>query len=413
MACPTVFTALAEYTESFLEELRLLPSPPPSLSPFIRRGTFPDARGTVQTTFQITRTLPVTDTPEFVPIEVGQSNVCATEWNDVRTGYNALNFRPEKIGWRSEPICADDLYFDFQRDRFLNAYKRALKKHVEQTIDNRYTAIYDHYVPKGVAAAQMEFTAPGTGYPGQTPDLSDLGHIYCQLQQQMLDQVAVELNEIGANMGAFEDSWIQDGPNGPLYLLQIGQEASRNLLVQSAEQRVDFRYAEMGFGQEDSQILKRVGAARIIGNFRHLVTLTPSRYNWVEGTGYVRVNTWVSDPATTSGYGVILNPEWKSADYEAVRVISRDVMQDLIIPPIMAAGGDTKFGPRSYMGVWQFISGAYKWAEGCDDPLEKLGRYFAEFYHGMEPLRPEIGRLIIFRRCPGEAECIPCSPGAS
>lgn len=413
MACPEVFVNMARYTQSFLEELRLLPSPPPTLSSWIPRGTFPAGRGMVQTTFQIGRQMPVTDTPEFEVIETTTPNICTDVYNDVGTGFNAMNFRPEKFSWRGDPICADNLYFDFERERFLNRYMVQMRKFVDWTIENRFAAIFDHYVPKAVAQAQMEFTASPTGYPGQSPDLSALPHVYCQLQQQMLDQVAVELTEIGANMGAFSDNWINYGPAGPEWVAQIGLAASRNLLVQSGEQRTDFRYAEMGAGPEDSEILKRVGASRLIGNFRHLVIETPPRYNWVDGTGLVRVNTWIPDPATTSGISMILNPEWKSADYEGLRVLSRSVFQSLIIPPIMSSGANTKFGPRSYMGDWQFVAGAYKWATDCVDPLEKIGRHFANYYHGPEPLRPETGRLIIFRRCPGEAECIPCSPGAS
>ena len=391
-----------------MEELRLLPTAPTTLAPFIQRGTFPDARGTVQTTFQITRSAPITNTPPFTPILTTTTDVCAYDYNDVDVGFNALQFRPEQFQWRGPVICADNLYFDYERERFLNAYLRALRKNVDLTIDNRLKVIYDHYVPKAVASETIIFGNPGTGFPGQTVSFSGLAHTTCTLTQQMLDQVAVELNEIGADLGAFTDTWIQYGPMGPLYLLDIGQETSNYLLTQSPETRIDFRFAEMGFGQEDFNILKRVGAARTIGNFRHLINLTPTRYNWT-GSTFVEVPTYISDPATTEGFGAIINPEWRSADYEAVRVINREVMRDLIIPPIMSSGGMTKFGPRNYMGEWMFVAGAYKWATDCPDPEERYGRHFARYMHGVEPLRPEIGRLIIFRRCRATSECVHCS----
>ena len=412
MACPEVFAPFVRYGESFLNELRLIPTAPPIVTMWVDRGVFPGGRGAVQTTFQITRSAPLTDTPEFSIITPTATNICATDWQDVDVGFNALNFRPEKYGWQGPTICADDLYLDFEREAFLNAYFRAMKKHVDLTIENRTTAIYDHYVPKAVAEPVIEFTAPATGYPGQAPDLSALPRTSCQLNQQMLDTVAVELNEIGANMGAFSDNWIQNGPNGPEYVLMIGQELSRNLLVQSGEQRVDFRFAEMGLGPQESEILRRVGASRLIGNFRHLVTLTPPRYNWVDGTGYVRVPTYTAGVAT-SGFSAVINPEWKSADYEGVRVLSRSVIRDLVIPPIMSSGAMTKFGPRNYLGDWMFVTGGYKFAESCSDPLEKLGKHFAEFQHGAEPLRPETGRLIIARRCVNTAECVQCTSGAT
>lgn len=404
---------MQRYTESFVEELRLLPSPAPTLTPFITRGTFPGGRGTVQTTFQIARQMPTTDTPEVDVITTGTTDICQDNYNDVSAGSSAMNFRPEKFAWRGDPICADNLYYDYQRESFLNKYMVQMRHYVDWTIENRFSAIYDHYVPKAAAAETLEWTAAETGFPGQSPDLSDLPRVYCQLNQQMLDQVAVELLTIGANMGAFSDGWINYGPAGPEWILQIGLETSRNLLVQSGEQRTDFHYAEMGFGAQETQVLKRVGASRLIGNFRHLVIETPPRYNWVDGTGYVRVPTYVADPSVTSGSGMKINPEWRSADYEGVRVLSRDVFRSLIIPPVMSSGAMTKWGPRNYMGEWTFVAGAYKWATDCTDPLEKYGRHFANWQHGPEPLRPDTGRLIIFRRCTNTADCVTCSPGAS
>lgn len=412
MSCPSTFQAMAEYTEHFVSELRYLPSPMPVLTPMIPRGTFPAGFGKVQTTFQIGRSLPTTDTPEFEPITTETTDVCTTDYNTVPTGFKAENFRPEKFGWQGEPICADNLYYDFERERFLNSYMRAMRKNVDWTIENRLAAIYDHYVPKAAAAETMEFTANGTGFPGQTPDLSDLPRVYCQLDQGMLDQTAAILIEEGAMEGAFSDDWVRWGPNGPEFILQIGLETSQNLLRINSELRADYRYAETGLGAQGSSILKRLGTSKVIGNFRHLVVQLPPRYNWENG-GYVRVPTWVADSSATDGTTTMINPEWRSADYEAVRVLHPEVMRDLIVPPIMASGGGTKWDPRSYLGEWQFVIGAYKWATNCTDPLNKYGRHFAEYQHGVEPLRPEVGRLIIFRRCANTAECVTCSPGAS
>ena len=84
-------------------------------------------------------------------------------------------------------------------------------------------------------------------------------------------------------------------PNGPEFVLQIGLEMSANILKQASELRADYRYAEMGMGQQGSSIIKRLGTSKVIGNFRHLVVQLPPRYNWVGGSeGYRRIPTYVS-----------------------------------------------------------------------------------------------------------------------
>jgi len=413
MACPTTFVALAEYTQHFVEELRYLPSPMTVLTEMIQRGTYPEGFGKVMTTFQIGRSLPVTDNPEFVPITTSTTDTCSVTYNDVPVGYKALNFRPEVFGWQGPTICADNLYYEFERVAFLNSYMRAMKKNVDWTIEHRYESIYDYYVPKAAASETLVFTDPATGYPTQTPDLSTLARTSCQLSQQMLDQAAAKLIEEGAMEGAFSDDWVRWGPNGPEFTLQIGVETSANLLKQASELRTDYRYAEMGLGAQGSSIIKRLGTSKVIGNFRHLVVQLPPRYNWVPGTGYVRVPTWVADPSATEGTVTMLNPEWRSADFEAVRVLHPEVFRDLIIPPVLSSGGMTTWEPRNYLGQWQFVSGAFKFNTDCPDPLEKYGRHFAEFHHAPEPLRQEVGLLIIFRRCTNTSPCIQCTTGAT
>lgn len=411
MACPSAFVNLQRHTEYFVEQLRMQASPQAIFYNLIQRGAFPEGQGTVLTTFTIGRSLPTSDLPDFEPITTDQmANNCEIDYTEVKTGYSTLNYRPEKFGWKGEPVCADNLIYDWQVERFMDAYLRTMRKNVIWTVENRLTAIYDHYVPKAVAASYIEWTGPGTGFPGQTPSFAGLGHTECQLTQEMLEQVAVTLNEEGAMEGPYDDGWINLGNDGPIYTLLIGQAESQNLLRRNAELRSDFRFGEMGEGQNGATLLKRIGATRVIGNFRHAVTAFPSRYNW-NGSTYVRVNTWVDDPEVTRGEAVKINPEWLSADFEAVRVLSPNVFRSQILRPVTAAGGGTMWPPRSYAGVWNFITGGYRTeVDGCYDPQEKIGRHFAEYQHAPEPILPKYGRTIIVRRCQASATCIQCEP---
>lgn len=411
MACLSPFDALKRHTESFIDQLRFESSPLPSFYNLIERGEFPEGQGTVLSTFLIGRSLPTTDLPEFAPITTNtDADNCATDWNDVPVGFYEKTFRPEVFGWQGPVICQDNLIFDWNRDRFLDAYLRAMKKNVTWTIENRLAAIYDHYVPKAVAAESLDYSDPGTGFPGQTPDLSALAHTECDLTQPMLDETAAILEEEGASEGPYDDGWIDWGQNGPIFTLQIGLRASARILKLNYELRQDYRYAEMGKGENGSSIIRRLGSAKTIGNFRHLIVTHPPRYNWVPGTGYVRVDTWITDPLVSKGEAVKINPEWLSADFEGARVLAPTVFKSLLIRPVNSAGGGTSWMPKSYMGEWQFITGGNKISTShCLDPLEKYGRHYAEYKHAPEPINPKYGRLLIFRRCLETSECIQCA----
>jgi hypothetical protein len=91
-------------------------------------------------------------------------------------------------------------------------------------------------------------------------------------------------------------------------------------------------------------------------------------------------------------------------------VVTPSVFKSLIIRPVNSSGGGTKWDPKNYMGDWDFITGGNQISDShCVDPRNKLGRHYAEYAHGPEPISPEYGRLIIYKRCPQEDyECVDC-----
>jgi hypothetical protein len=226
----------------------------------------------------------------------------------------------------------------------------------------------------------------------------------------MLDHTATELNQDGAS-DPDTDGWIDLGPDGPIYPIYIGQEASQRLLLNNSELRQDARFAEMGMGMDTggSQLFQRVGAGRVIKNFRHVINLLPPRYTYSAGS-YVRVNTWEM-VAGTKGFVARVTDAWKAAPYEALLVLSPWVMHEELVRPVNSAAG-LNWMPKSYFGEWLFVTGGKEISDAtdCYDPLKKLGRHFAEYVHAIKPIFPEFGRWIVFERpCPGSYDCVACS----
>ena len=184
----------------------------------------------------------------------------------------------------------------------------------------------------------------------------------------------------------------------------MGQEISQAIQLNNSEFRQDYRYAE------PSALLKRLGATRVIKNFRHLITLDPPRWSYSNGS-YTRVNHWVRN-AKSKGFGADENPLWTSpatAPYEGIIIKNPWVYHSEIVrPPQMPAG--LAFKPETWFGEWMFRIGARnvldpatEGANDCYDPLEEIGRHFAKYEQAPRAIFPEFGRLIIFKRCPNSA----------
>src|SRR6185503_894784 len=119
--------------------------------------------------------------------------------------------------------------------------------------------------------------------PGSAVDLTGVTAPGCTLTQDVLDNDAVVLTELGAN-DPDTNGWLTMGPSGPIYPLYIGMEASSQLLLNNAELRDDYRFAFEG-KEEANLVIQRLGASRIIKNWRHIINLFPPRWSITDGTG--------------------------------------------------------------------------------------------------------------------------------
>lgn len=399
MACPTAFDMFRVRTEDLPDLLYLRASWRDIWLNLIPRDVWPHGAGLVRSSFTIGRSEPTSDTEEW-PLIATATGSCATTYNAVETGFNEILYHPEQFGLSGPVICQDDLIWNFNAESFLEKYIMAIEKRNHRSISNRLANIYTHFVPKNIARADYPFVAGSTGDPPAAPVIT-APIATSELTQEMLDTTAVELSEAGAS-DPNTNGWINLSDAGPVYPLYIGQLASKQVQLNNAELRNDYRFAYQGQDGEMNPVLKRMGANRIIGNFRHVINLFPPRYSY-DGTKYVRVPTWTM-PAGTKGSVAVLNPNWQSkttAPYEGAWVLNPWVYTEELIKPVNSAAG-LSWSPKSYFGEWEFVTGGKEITVtgDCFDPRKKLGRHFAEYKHAPKPIFPEFGRFIIFSRCP-------------
>lgn len=404
MACD-VFDALRLPTEHLDKTLYRRASIQSIWLNMIPKSEYVDGVGLINSTFTIERSEPTSSEQTWAAIQTAgatSQGSCKESFNDVNFGYTERKYSPESYDLRGPPICKNELIFNFQAERFLEAYIHALTINSQHTIENRYENIFMHLSQKNVCNTNYDHYDSGalnavTLIAPSGPDLTGVNPPTMQLEQAMLDITAAELNRDGANNPNSPD-WITLGDDGPVYPLLIGQEMSAQLKLASAELRKDYRYAE------PSLLLKRMGATYSLKNFRHIITLTPPRWNYTNGA-YVRVNTWVMVPAS-KGYKAVISNDYKHAAIEGAIVLNPWVFHSEVIRPKNAAG-DMSWKPETYFGEWMWRTGARNIMEDIStctnyayDPLEEIGRHFAKYKHAARPIFPEFGRLILYNRCP-------------
>jgi hypothetical protein len=379
----------------------------------IPRGVFPKNVGTNLSVFAIGNSEPTDDSGTWTPIDLSAqtsatmdtpNEACTNDWNDVAWGHYEATYGPERKQLRGPVVCKKDFEFSHDPDTFISSYVQEIAKHAKREWELNLEAHHARLSKKAVAIEDFESTWT------EQESMNGIDCPDCELTQEMLEMVAERLIDEGATTPD-SNGFVTWEESGPVFSLSIGMRQSQRLLRQNSELRQDYRYGD------PNTLIARIGANRVIGNFRHIINHKPARFTCSGGT-YTQVDRKIDasgGDAPTKGEAQIDNPDWYTAPYEAVDVLSPYLFESQIVQPVNSAGG-VSFDPNTdYMGNFKFVTGAYKWTSGatCDDPLEEQGRHFAQLAHGAKPnlaARFKYGWRILFRRClSNSVECTTCS----
>lgn len=411
----SAFDAMAVATESLGTEIHRKATHSSIWQNLIPRGTYKNGTGFVQTTFTVENSLPTSDTEAWTELtssslaDGSADNVgnCDTTWNDTKLGYSTRTYKPETYNLRGPMICSTDLIFEHNVNSFLSAYVQELTKRSKFSIDNKLQNTYAKLAKKAMLSgsdttAAVSYTAGGTDVEGHTAAASnEFGSSdpsAVDLEQSHLDLIAQELIEEGATEGD-SNGWITLDEAGPVFPLLIGMEASNKIVKNSgSDYRNDLRYGA------PNELLKRLGASRVLGNFRHIPQVMPMRYTWDDTNDkFVRVNQYTEGTAGGGGKKYTINSAWKTATHEAAVVLNPAVYTAEAVRPVTNAGG-LNWNPQDYNGNWKWVTGLNNISDSTTaittgtDPFQKLGRHYCEYMFAMKPVRPDDGMVIIFKR---------------
>lgn len=457
MACLAPFDVLRLRVEDLGPTLYVRASWKDPWLNLVNRDVWPEGAGLDRSAFTIGRSEPSTDEETWAAIAVSSGGTftgsCGVTYNQTYVGHLEVHYKPENFGLVGPLICQDDLTLHWNSSDFWEKYFQSLEKRNVKSIVNRLANIYMNYVPKWSCTTGFNTPLAGTFNLTQPPASSvDLNgdasaalkvpQPTCTLTQDFLDLIALNLSEEGAD-DPNTNGWITQGPEGPIFPLMIGQEASNKILLNNSELRRDYRSAFEAFG-DANPVIARLGASRVIKNFRHMITRFPPRWAYVPNgvtvelvpaTGttppvdytnssgsarFKRVPTWLQSTSSsdvTKGQAAVVNPNWRNAsiaNIEGAIVWNPWVFTEEVLRPVNAAPG-MKWKHQDYFGEWQFVTGNDALIgfpdcpAGTQDPTHKLGRHVAEYRHGNKPIYPQYGALITFLRCVSDFDCVACS----
>ena len=415
MACANVFNAFAVATESLAEDVYKRASYRSMWLNMVERGEYPQGTGLTQTSFNTTSIEPTAaETWSAITLASGNpgdnEGACNVTYNDVPVGYNAVTWGPERFALKGPLLCKDDLTFDHRVEAFLRVYLEKLSVRAQRSWETRYQNTFAKFAIKAVADSsftQVETIPSGVNEFPWIDGVSTgqaLNQSTSELTQEMLDVAAATLIRNGAT-NPDSSGFISYSSDGPVFPLYIGLEASQRIAQNNPAFREDIRQAEMGAGA-GAELLKRIGANRVIKNYRHVPNLFPPRFSYAGGK-YTLIQPFTSANGT-KGTVFSVNPTWTTAAYEGAFIVTPYVFKSHIVRPVNRVG-DLSWMPTNYMGEWQWVTGGYKLSTDCPDPLEKKGQHYAEFIHAAEPIFTNQGMTIIFRRCSGALTQIICS----
>lgn len=401
--CPVTFDGLRIATEHLGDEIHHIASPDTFYYNFIDRGMFPKNSGVNMTTFLAGRVEPVLESGGWSDVSLSNNIVtggaCDSTYYGVDVGFDELTYAPRKLNLAGPTICREKLTYShnplaFIQGEYVPSLARYTKRKIDLELRSQVIKLGNKLV---VRPGGFDSLFTGTTLPTIAPS--------SQLTLDWLDDVAAYMIRDGAANA--DEEIIQMGPDGPIFPIKMGVEMARRLATNVDATRNDYRYAFEGQGV-NGELMKAIGAGRVLRNFRIIPDLFPPRYDLVNGILTLR-ETW-ENVSATHGVKSQLTAAYKNAAFEAAVIPHKKQFKANIVTPENAG---LEFNTANYNGDWRFVTGGVNIASdaNCFDPMHDYGRHFARFVYAPEPIHTNYGWTIFYKRCPGDQSTVGCTSG--
>lgn len=351
------------------------------ISALMRKGPLPDGMGYNFVTPVVKRSNPTGGvTWVGVAQENGTVNNCVPTPSVLSPATTTLAYSAVQTMIFGNDICLEDYRMGYNFQEQVAAQRNNFVGVVVDTWEDR-----DKLAFFTNAGHKIVFDGPQTEDTGATMPAVEATY---QINQGLLDEL---YNRIVQDGGGLEPYAMSNGQ--PLIPAVMSMEAHRTITKGDTSIRTDFQYADMGKGT-NSTLLQSWGIDKAYGGFIHTIDVKMPRFNFVEGE-YVEVPFYINQ-ATTIGDEAIVNPAYRTAEFEDLYLWHPEVVKRLVPKPLGSVGADTRGTPVNYNGDIRWLNIPNK----EDNPLGNIGFWAAALKAAYKPEKVQYGYVVRFRRCP-------------
>jgi hypothetical protein len=353
------------------------------VSALIKKQELPDGIGYNYSTV-VTKRSGATGGSGWIDVaeENGTVNNCVPTPSTVAPAQTVLNYSAVQRSIFSTDICFRDARrgYDFET-QVGNIRSNFVEEIVDVWEDRDKLAFFTNAGHKLVFNNALTENTNSAVMPANQPTK--------QINQYLLDDLYQQIIQDG---GGMEPYAMRNG--SALLPLICSQEAHRTIIKGDASVREDFRFADMGEG-ENATLLKSWNVDQSYGGYMHMIDNKMPRYDFVNGAWVER--PFYSSSATTIGNELVVNPAYKTAAYEDCYIWNPNVVIRQVPKPRSSVGADTRGNAVNFNGevMWRNIP------DKVENPYEDIGFWAAALYAAYKPAKIQYGYVVRFLRCPG------------
>lgn len=293
-------------------------------------------------------------------------DACGYNWEVVGHGFEQLHYKLMTRDLKTIPICVHDIRNFWEYQQFQNLiFKNLTEITANQREQLNRNSLIGFSVKHVITSAGLQVNPQN---PYQLPNLTGvtLGRLNYRVATRLYNAL---LREAGAY--ALE---VIDGR--PVFGLIGSDETFDDLFMETPEIRQDLR--DSSFVDD---LLKRYNFRQTLrGLFLLMPDMYAPRYKLDAAGNLIRVFPYERDVMIESGTRPAPNPEYETAPFELLIVLTKDPFALRARRAISTVGGETNFEAETGMFEWKWHN-PERWC----DPNRRIGFYYANGRIGIEP----------------------------
>lgn len=300
---------------------------------------------------------------------LGNHDGCGYVWEEVGHGLETQSYSLMTRDLRTKPICIKDIRTFWQYQQFQNLIFQNLANisaNMREQL-NRNAAML--YAIKYIALPNLPLNTVDPHQLPAIPSGVEVGKLTYPLLLQLYHYMVQEAGQYA----------IANLQGAPAFGLVAHPETLFEMYYSNADLRTDIRECR-GANGNACDLINKYNFLNAMGPFVFMPDMYAPRYNRNADGTLVRVFPFDREVPIEIGTRPVTNPDYHTAEFELVLMLTRDLLTLRTRRPLSSVGGQTNF--ESEVGIFNWM---WHNPDRCEDPFRRTGRYVTTAEIGIEP----------------------------